>query len=159
MRELPKRLHFAKELPRHLAELEVLLKRRIEPPELLSVEETCLIRDQANQITRHPLSRCDVSFVAKQKARFGAFLSSLSEANPAKVYPWTPASNVCGLLKPVALLQIDFSFPFDLNPEGILAILTSDLSDQLLLDYSMGDHGHPLLEMEWSGTHWGRVPY
>ena len=159
MTERSGKFAFAKELPRHLAELEVLLKRHIEPRELLSVEETRLIRARASQVARWPLCRWKLPFLEKEDGRFRAFVANLSEANPADVYVWTPASNVCGLLRPVALARVSFSFPFELNPEGILTILTIDLSDQLLLDYSMGEGGEAFLEMECSGEHWGRVAY
>jgi hypothetical protein len=159
MGDLSDKLAFKRELPRYLRDLAVLLGRRVEAAELLSVEETQKIRVQANQVARQPLLRFEVPFGAKEEERFDSFLKRLADANPSDAYLWTPAANICGVLRPVPLSAVNFSFPFDLNPEGIVVILTSDLNDQLLLDYSLGEEGEPMLEVETSGKHWGSVAY
>lgn len=98
-------------------------------------------------------------FDEKRTARFADFVQRLAEVNPSDVYLWTPASNVCGVLHPIPMQLVNLGFPFDLNPEGVTVILASDLQDQLLLDYSVGDDGERLLEVEVGGEHWGRVTY
>jgi len=100
----------------------------------------------------------DIPFSEKSGTRFRAFLRHLADANPSDVYIWTPASNICGVLKPLSLSEFDVAFPFDVNPEGVLVILTADFSDQLLLDYSDEGQGK-MLEAEVSGEHWSRVVY
>jgi hypothetical protein len=155
MSELSERIAFERELPRHLRELSVLLRRTVHRDELLSVQETKAVRARANEVARQPVARFEMKFEEKRTPRFADFVQRLARANPHDVYVWTPASNLCGLIRPIAVERVNIGFGFDLNPEGILAILTSDLRDQLLLDYSAGEGGEELLEVEVSGEHWG----
>lgn len=159
MNELSKLLTFKRELPRHLRELGILLGRPVHLDDLMSIEETTAVRSKANEITREPIARFDVAFEEKQTPRFAAFVQRLVQANSSDVYLWTPASNECGVLRPLPIGLIDVAFPFDVNPEGIIAILASDLQDQLLLDYSTGNNGEQLLEVEVSGEHWAPITY
>jgi hypothetical protein len=79
----------------------------------------------------------------------------LEKMNPVGVYIWTPASNVCGVLAPVSLQTIQWGFGFDLIKEGILVLLTADLADKMLLDFSQNSSGDHDLEIEVSGSKWG----
>jgi hypothetical protein len=83
----------------------------------------------------------------------------LASGNAHEIYLWTPKSNVCGVLRPQPLESVRLDFPFDVNPEGIFVILTSDLEDQLLLDYSVGAGGEHVLDIEASGGAWGCTTY
>jgi len=159
MSKLADKLAFRRELPRHLRELSLLLGRSVDTLDLLSIDDTKELRSQANQVTREPASTFQIPFDATREPRFGMFVRRLEEANTSPVYVWTPASNACGLLKPTPLGVVRMEFPFDLNPEGIVAILTSDLQDELLLDYSKGDRDQRELEVEASGKHWGLIAY
>lgn len=159
MSELSEKLTFKRELPRHLLELSLLVGRPVHKEELLSLKETKLVRVRANQVLRNPVKKFVIPFETKQEPRFGKFIERLIEANPNDVYLWTPASNLCGLLLPTPLKTFRTTFPFELNPEGIIVILTDDLHDQLLLDYSLGEHDEQLLEVEVSGERWGSITY
>jgi hypothetical protein len=84
---------------------------------------------------------------------------AFEQSNVSPVYVWTPLSNLCGVLRPIRLRDIDWEFPFVVEAEGIIVILTSDLTDKLLMDYSQTDEGREILEVEASGEHWGRARF
>ncbi len=54
------------------------------------------------------------------------------------------------------MLDIDFSFPFELNPEGIFDIETADGRNLLVLDFSSSPEGQEL-EIELIGDVWGTI--
>jgi hypothetical protein len=127
--------------------------------EILPLELTRELLVRARQVPLQPVVKLEISFEEKRGDRFRAFLQRLAEANGSEVYFWTPVSNLCGVMGPLPLGAFNTGFPFDLNPEGIVEILTTDFSDQLLLDYSLGRHDEQLLEVEVSGKRWGGVAY
>lgn len=159
MGNLSDKLIAKRELTRHLRELGLLVGRAIGEPELLSLAETRNMRSQANLVVRQPVNVFDIAFEEKRELNFRKFLERLAEANPCDVYVWTPAANLCGLLRPLPLSAFRVEFPFDLNPESIVAILTSDLRDQLLLDFSRNSDGRQRLDVEASGERWGVVAF
>lgn len=159
MNELSEKLAFNREINRHLHELGLLVGRPVHKKELLSLAETKGIRVKANQIVRQPIRKFEIPFIKKREQKFISYIEKLIEVNSSSVYLWTPASNICGVMRPVPLKTFCISFPFDLNPEGIVVILTSDLRDQLLLDYSQGDFNEEMLEVETRGEQWGCINY
>lgn len=52
MSELSEKLAFKRELARHLRELGLLVRRPVRRDELLSLEETRVVRARANQVAR-----------------------------------------------------------------------------------------------------------
>jgi hypothetical protein len=143
-------------MPRHLRELEILVGRPVQKTELLSLKETEAVREQFKQMPKEPNARFEIPFEQRREQRFRAFLERLAKANPVDVFLWTPASYDCGLLQPIPFHRFRSDFPFDVNPEGILALLTSDFRDELLLDYSVEDD-EQLLEVKVGGEHWGTI--
>ena len=146
-------------LPQHLRELSQLVGRKVEPEELLSLVETEAVRAQGMTVQRLPSWRCELRFSDKRSPRFGRLLQAFCERNPSLVYLWTPLSNDCGLLRPVPLSEVRFDFDFAVNRDGILELLTADLQDRMLLDFSEGPDGEQLLEVAVAGAHWGQVVY
>lgn len=145
--------------PRHLRELGQIVGRSLMPDDLISVEKTESLRVQALSVVRAPSWRCEIPFADMQSPRFTRLVDALQKANPSPIYVWTPLSNVCGLLRPIPLLDVRFNFEFTALPDGILVILTADFQDQLLLDFSEGNNAEQLLEVEVSGAQWGQIEY
>ena len=158
MTHAPARMALNKNLPRHLSELSRLVGREVTREDLMSLEETEAIREQAKRVKLVPFWTFEIPFADKSSPRFRWLMKGLAALNPTPVYVWTPLSNVCGLLRPVALSDVNFGFDFNLSAEGILVILTADLSDKLLLDYSE-ESDEQKLEIELSGEHWGTARY
>lgn len=159
MTRLAGRLTQKLNLPQHLRELSQLVGRKVEPEELLSLVETEAVRAQAMTVQRQPSWRCELRFSDKRSPRFGRLLQAIRERNPSPVYLWTPLSNDCGLLRPVSLSDVRFDFDFAVNKDGILELLTADLQDRMLLDFSEGPDGEQLLEVEVAGANWGQATY
>src|SRR5688572_7986602 len=122
MNNMASKLSFKNELRRHLEELGHLIGRPVLEPELLSPTETKAIQAQAKQIPREPSSSFEINFEEKDQPRFHRFLAQISQANTNDVFIWTPASNTCGVLRPLPLSNFKTTFPFDINPEGIISI-------------------------------------
>lgn len=158
MADLRDKLLRTSDLPRYLQSLTVLLRRPIASSDLLTVQDTEAILEKFKKTPRSPISRFELPFEARGETRFSVFLARLATANASDVYVWLPPSVSCGLMGPVPLSAIDINFPFDLNSEGIFEVFTIDLSDRLLLDYSI-EEDKQILEVEASGEHWGRVSY
>lgn len=55
--------------------------------------------------------------------------------------------------------DVNFSFPFELNNEGIVVFLSTDLKDKLLLDFYINPTGNMVLEVEGQGLNWSNINY
>jgi hypothetical protein len=117
--ELTKKLRRNKHLARHLAELGRLLRREVQPEDLLSLSETeALLARTANGI---PDRKESFPFAEKDRGR----LSPLVHAFPDDlVYLWTALARDCGVHRAVPLSEVDFGFPFAFSPEGILGVVS-----------------------------------
>lgn len=159
MGKLQDAVAFRASLDQHLAQLSRLTGNIIHKDNLLSLEETKNLREKAKSVNYSPAWRRTVPFADKSTPRFRDFICALRELNPNPVYLWTPLSNVCGVSNPVALDTIRWGFEFDLIPDGILVLLTGDLIDKLLLDFSEETTGDKQLEIDVSGKNWGKSPF
>lgn len=157
MSELHSALAFKTNIGRHLAQLSQLTGSAVREENLLSLLETGALRERSKANEYVPSWRRTVAFSEKAGRRFQRFVESLEEMNSSGVYIWTPLSNVCGLHRPVTLKSIHWEFDFELIPDGILVLLTADIADKMLLDFSEGPTGKEELEIEVSGPHWARA--
>jgi hypothetical protein len=139
----------------YLLQLARLVRRSVRPEDLLSLEETEAVRTRANTVRRRHLWRVELPFSEKSTPRFRGFVHDLMQLNPSPVYVWTELSNACGVLPPVPLDMVNFDFDFDTDPTGVLVLLSADLQDKMLLDYSESESGRRTVEVEVSGDHWG----
>jgi hypothetical protein len=157
MSDLQKVVAFKANIGRHLTQLSRLTGTIVNKDSLLSPQETEALRATSKTTEYAPVWRHTMDFSKLTEAQFQRFVGALDEMSPSGVYIWTPLSNVCGLLRPVPLKSIQWGFDFDLIPEGILVLLTADLADRMLLDFSEGSTRRQELEIEVSGQHWGRT--
>ena len=155
MSDLQQAVAFRMNIGRHLTQLSQLTGSLVKQEMLLSVKDTESERERAKMIEFAPAHHAAVGFPERSSARFQQLIAALRKMNPSKVYIWTPLSNVCGVLRPVPLGNIRWDFEFDLIPEGILILLTEDLCDKMLLDFSENSAMRQELEIELSGQHWG----
>lgn len=152
------RLAQAKHMASHLQQLGQILHRSLRSQDLLSVAATIELRNRLMKVNRQPRWRHVTEFSQLSGESFGTFVRRLAGDTRARVYIWTPSTNVCGALPPVSLLDIAFDFPFSINPEGIISFLTDDGLNELLLDFSHESSGE-VVEIEGSGELWGRTAY
>ncbi len=146
-------MHHPDQMQAHLEELEILVGRRPLPEELLPREQVEHLREE---IVRREYVPSVVWKLKFGDPRVEQLARILKNANGSKVYVWTPASNTCGLHPPIALASFNFDFPFDVNSEGIISLVTSDLSDRLIFDFS-DENTSRLIEIEAMGPHWGAI--
>jgi hypothetical protein len=138
----------------HLRQLSLLTGGIVAREDLLTVDETEAVRENAKLIQYSSSWRDTIAFSEKSSPKFKTLIAELDELSSEGVYLWTPLSNLCGLLRPIPLDTIRWEFAFDLIPEGIIVFLSADLQDKLLLDYSSSSDGREELEIEVSGEKW-----
>jgi hypothetical protein len=143
-------------LPTYLTELAVLTGREVSAEELLPEQDTSLLRDEIKGIPKGQVVRAAIPFEGRTSEAFTAMIEHLRVLNPSPVVLWPPKANDCGLLLVPSLKHINFAFPFDVNPEGILVIATKDGCDRMVLDFSDEDDGRSL-EIELHGKHWSQA--
>jgi len=144
-------------LPSYMVELEALTGRSVSADALLSVHETILLRDKLKQIPKEQVVRACIPFEALKSRAFTLMLDRLNTLNASPVALWLPKSSDCGLLQLPSIKEINFGFSFDLIPEGILVIATSDGLNRMLLDFSDEEDGQRSLEIELHGPHWAQA--
>lgn len=143
----------------YLAELHMLLGREISQEDLCTLEQTEALRKASQKCIEQATTACEIDFSEKETDRFRSFIEKLSAANSLPIYLWTPRTIDCGTLMVTSLQDIAFSFDFDANEMGTLAIVTSDSCDKLLLDWFTSETNDQRLKLETQGTHWAHVRY
>lgn len=143
----------------YLLEIELLTKKSIDKSELSSINEVDEIRSKASNLKTLPKKELKIDFSEKTSTRFIKYIQSLYYANNNEIYLWTSKTNVCGLYKVSSIKDINFSFPFDINNEGMFVLLSVDLKDKLLFDFSFDSSGKKIIEIEIQGLNWPSVEY
>jgi hypothetical protein len=141
----------------YLQELEILLKREVNPEELISLEQTRALEQAARTFIDQPKSCQEIPFNKRTSSKFSDFIHSLTELNPSSVYLWTPRSEDCGSILLPSLKSVDFGFPFSVNGAGLIIFITSDNADRLLLDFFHDSTGQERMQIETKGRHWFSV--
>ncbi len=150
---LERKLLLAREMPQHLSALTQYAGRPITRADLLSVEETSRIREQLRSRPEGPRAKRRFSFEDRAGPVFVRLLNALHAASPGAVQVWIKTTSDCGLLVLHSLKDFNLEFAFEADPNGVVTLRTSDLENELLLDYYEED-GHRLLEAELSGADW-----
>lgn len=143
----------------YLLELGVLANKAVNKHELSSVEEVDRIRAYALGIAHLPVVKFKIGFSEKNSFQFSRYIQHLYDVNREQVYIWTAKTNICGLYKIGSIKDVDFSFPFELNEEGIVVFLSVDMKDRLLLDFSIDSLGNEIVDVESQGLNWPHVKY
>jgi hypothetical protein len=159
MTNMRQKIQFKKNLPSYLIELKKLTGIDVNSESLSSVEDVESIRKKASALGSAKTTKFVMDFEEKNSERFKNFIENLFRSNNGPIYLWTSRSNLCGLYKLDSIRMVDFSFPFDLNPEGIVVFLAEDTSNKLLLDFSVDSQGQEILEVELQGKNWPLVKY
>jgi hypothetical protein len=160
MSDLQQRLFRNRHLSSHLNGLASLVNGPVSASDLLSPQEVSRLREKIdNQTRRSRMEKFQIPFEEKLTVRFKNLVNALHEMNSSPIYVWTPLSNDCGLLQVESLRSVDYSFGFDVVPEGLFSLVTVDLLDEMLLDFSEDDRGKRILEIELYGLHWSGIGY
>lgn len=143
-------------LPAYLAELRVLTGRNVAADELLSAQETLLLRAMLKQIPKNQCTHACFAFGARTSSSFTMMIERLIALNATPVVLWLEKSNDCGPLGLQSLRDINFSFPFDAIPDGIFVVATTDGLNRMVVEFSEMAGGQPSLEIELCGPHWSQ---
>ena len=143
----------------YLLELGMLANKTVNKGDLSSIEKVGEVRAGISNLGNLPIEKFKVDFSEKDDARFGSYIQGLYNTNNEQVYLWTSKTNICGLYKVGNIKDVNFSFPFELNDEGIVVFLSADLKDKLLLDFSIDSTGNKVVEVEAQGLNWPNIKY
>ena len=157
--ESSKKRAYLTRIDSYLKELGTLIGKRVEKSDMMPIESIDNVRRASRSLRETPVSKFEIRFPEKESERFKAYIERLHRANESGVYIWTEKSNLCGLYKAKSLKHIDFSFPFDINDEGVLAFLCDNLKDELLLDFSSDLTGQQVISVECQGINWPDIDY
>ena len=143
----------------YLLELVILANKTVNKSDLSSVDKVDEVRAGASNLENLPIEKFTVDFSEKNDARFSSYVQGLYDANNEEVYLWTSKTNICGLYKVGSIKDVNFSFPFELNDEGVVVFVSADLENKLLLDFSVDPTGNKIVEVEAQGLNWSNIKY
>lgn len=143
----------------YLLELGMLANKVVNKDDLSSVEEVDEVRAGTANLENLTTEKFKVGFSEKDGSQFQSYIQGLYDTNNEQVYLWTGKTNSCGLYKVGSIKDVNFSFSFDLNEEGIVVFLSVDMKDKLLLDFSIDSSGNEIVEVESQGLNWPNIKY
>ena len=143
----------------YLSQLKQLTRINVVSEDLLSLSETAEITKRSSHLEKLDKICFTTNFEFKNSERFKRFITNLSKANNSLVYIWLEKTNYCGLYKAASINDIDFSFRFDLDPNGIIVFMTEDLNNRLLLDFYRDWEERETIEIKIQGKQWYCVAF
>ncbi len=110
----------------YLAELSALSGRAVSADELMRSQETLALRDAIKRIPKETVVRCVIPFEERTSDDFVSMINQLQALNDSPIVLWLPKANDFGPLVVSSLKHVNFAFPFEIVPEGMLVIATKD---------------------------------
>lgn len=153
------RILYKKHIKNYLKELELLSNHAVSEDALISKEELEKLRIKADKFKNLAANKFLINFSDKEEERFKIYLKNLYLSNSNNIYFWTHNANFCGLYLGQTIQDLNYSFPYEINEDGVVVILTSDFKDKLLFDFFEDELGNRLLEIEAQGQNWSNVCY
>lgn len=151
--------NYKRHINNYLQELKTITGHPVLEKQVVDLDKIEVIRSQASRIDKFPVSKITIPFSDKVSKRFSHFVEQMREKNASPIYIWTQNTNSCGLFKIDNISQFDFSFPFEINKEGIIVFLASNFRDKLILDFSLNEKSEQVLEVEAQGENWPSLVY
>jgi len=160
MTSTKKGLEYRQNIKTYLSELALLTNKELNEDDILysplSVENA---RQRSSSLSEFPILKFTIPFSEKKSERFSLYIDNLYQKNSSNVYIWTQRTNICGLYEVESIKKINFDFPFSINNEGILVLLSTDFEDKLLFDFSLNSDGDEIVEVEAQGKNWSRLKF
>lgn len=145
-------------LPGYLDKLGHLMGYRPDIGEICSPEA---VRQLQNELTKYTSSAAPATkvilFSERLSSWFAALVANLECQNPNPVFVWIDATNDCGFARPIKLRDFRFDFQFECIPEGVVALITADARDKMLLDFERDQDGAEIMTIELTGAGWGKA--
>jgi hypothetical protein len=138
-----RRLYGKQYLSAYLLELNKILLIKVDTANLLSIVKTDEIRSYFN------LKKLKNSYkiLFNEKDKLKEIVLRNNESISGQYYVFTSLSINCGVVKIDSLFDFNFNFPFNALASGVITITKSDLSKEILLDFSE-ENGIKYLEIE-----------
>jgi hypothetical protein len=152
--DVSRRLACNAELNRYLAQLTELAGREVTEAELGAPEDALRLRKAAAKLQGLPKRVLELAPEEIRQARFGDFVRRLVDGNPSPVSIWLNAASACGMVFLPRVDEFNFRFRFSAVPEGVVALLTEQGMDKLLLDF-----GPDEVVLELQGNLWGNLNF
>ncbi len=144
-------------MPKYIAEISQLDLKPFSISNLIALEVMEEIRQ--NVISKSERKKkFTIPFEERSTEKFKYFIYNLYSKNQNPIYIWTELSNDCGIYEIDSILDFNFNFSFEVNSKGLINLLSKNLKDQIILDFSE-DNNERLLEIELSGVNWIQVEY
>ena len=157
--ERQKTIIYRANIREYLQKLNCFLLRSAQEGDLLSHEETLHLRTRAKPQVENEVREFSIPFEEKTSDQFQNYLRKLSKANSSAIYVWIDRTIDCGTIAIPSLTDFNWSFAYDCDPDGTLTLVTTDLEDRMLLDYSEDNQGKRVLEVKVTGNRWSEISY
>ena len=158
MTDFAKRLECKRNIQSYISQLSHLSNREVKAADLLSLEATNVIREQAKLLPNKPFQKFKIKFSEKLDERFAMFVKNLYSLNSTPIHIWLKHTNTCGLFEIRSIMEFNFNFDYSVVNEGIISLLTKDLNDNIILDF-FEDSGEKFIEIELRGKNWSTCVY
>lgn len=154
MSKYSERLERNSELRNYLAQLGELIGHEVTADQIGSLKDVEKLRAKASEIKHCPKMIEVIPPEDLKSARFASLVQRLEALNSKPVSIWLSATSSCGVFYIPKVSEFNFGFNFSEIPEGVVALLTEDGKDKLLLDFDSKE-----VELELQGEMWGSVDY
>ena len=151
--EIRRRLNLAP----YLAQLSVIANREVAAEEIGTFGEMEAFRARCSALRRDPDIRFIIPFEQRLGSEFTSFVARLRQLNPAPVHVWIDHTNDCGLLELPDVGEVNFAFPFDLDPNRMIVLTTTDSLDMLTLIRQLDRSNRQILYIEVTGQNWPKA--
>lgn len=141
-------------LQKYIFEVNNLLSFETTQSNLLSIEDTDIIRDKAKLLRNKPKSYARMLFSNKRKLK--EYINELKQLEDGELLMLITDSYYCGAVRVPSLSDFNYNFEFSAEHCGIVSFIRSDISNELLIDfYEQG--GEQFIEVEAFGDTWSKV--
>uniref|UniRef100_UPI000B0EE6E3 hypothetical protein n=2 Tax=Leptospira santarosai TaxID=28183 RepID=UPI000B0EE6E3 len=143
-----KKFRYKLSMSKYIAEISQLYLKPFSKSNLIELEIMEAIRQ--NVISKSERKKIfTIPFEEKSTEKFKHFVNNLYSKNQNPIYIWTELSNDCGIYEIDSILDFNFNFSFEVNSMGLIHLVSKNLKDQIVLDFSE-DNNERLLEVELS---------
>ncbi|WP_232380458.1 hypothetical protein [Leptospira ainlahdjerensis] len=155
--ETLKKFRYQLSMPKYIAEISHLSLKPFSASNLVALDIMEEIRQKAISKSE-PKKNINMQFEEKSTKRFKDFIQNLYSKNQNPIYIWTELSNDCGIYEINSILEFNFDFSFDINDKGLIHLLSINLKDEMILDFS-NNYNEYELEVELCGPNWIHIDY
>ncbi len=141
-----RKIEYLRDINAYLHELELISGSKVIKDDLSSLGEVEQLRKKSTHTTYIQTDSYVILFTEKKSQKYILRLERFFGSD--KFLVWTSKTNYCGIFYLEGINCVDFSFPFDINDEGIVVFLNKDVQKKVISDFSTTASGEQVLEIE-----------